>query len=129
MTLTDRWELEPAPTDDELIDPFVIHLPTLLLANKADRIPHLDEELQVFRELTGLTYPAIAVSAVSGEGLESLGPWLFHHLSIARVYTKIPGRPPDKDRPFTVRRNRTVYDVALLVHRDIAQTLKYARRL
>ncbi len=31
------------------------------------------------------------------------------------------------DRPFTVRRGETVYDVAVLVHKEIAQSLKYAR--
>ena len=128
VTLTERWQPEPAAVAaEELDDPFAIRLPTLLLANKADQIPHLDDELQVFRELTGLSYPAIAVSAATGEGLDRLGPWLFRQLGIARVYTKIPGKPPDKDRPFTVRHGQTVYAVALLVHRDIAQTLKYAR--
>ena len=30
-------------------------------------------------------------------------------------------------RPFTVRRGATVQDVARLVHKDVARTLKYAR--
>lgn len=44
-----------------------------------------------------------------------------------RVYTKTPGKPPQKDRPFTVRRGSTVLDVARLVHKDLAESLKYAR--
>jgi ribosome-interacting GTPase 1 len=44
-----------------------------------------------------------------------------------RVYTKTPGRPAERGRPFTVRRGATVYDVARLVHREIAASLKYAR--
>ncbi|MBT8076856.1 MAG: TGS domain-containing protein, partial [Gammaproteobacteria bacterium] len=31
------------------------------------------------------------------------------------------------DKPFTVRRGDTVLDVARLVHRDIAESLKFAR--
>ena len=69
----------------------------------------------------------LSVSATSGHGLDQIGPWLFDSLGVVRVYTKAPGRPPDKDRPFTVRRGQTVYDVAMLVHRDIARSLKYAR--
>ncbi len=69
----------------------------------------------------------IAVSTVTGEGLNEIAPWLFQHLGIVRVYTKAPGRPPDKDRPFTVRRGQTVRDVAVLVHKELAQSLKYAR--
>jgi ribosome-interacting GTPase 1 len=46
---------------------------------------------------------------------------------VVRVYTKVPGQPADHDRPFTLRRGQTVHDVALAVHRDIAEALKYAR--
>lgn len=131
VLLTERWDETPAPlgetTVSEDYDPFALRLPTLMLANKADRIPYLQDELQVFQELTGLRYPVLAVSAATGEGLGGIGPWLFEHLGIVRVYTKAPGRPPDKDRPFTVRRGQTVYDVATLVHKDIAHSLKYAR--
>ncbi len=129
VTLTAHWdEIEVEPDrDDEVPDPFAIRLPTLMLANKADQIAAMDEELQVFQELTGLRYPVLTVSAATGEGLGQIGPWLFERLGIVRVYTKAPGRPPDKDRPFTVRRGQTVYDVAMLVHRDIAHSLKYAR--
>ena len=44
-----------------------------------------------------------------------------------RVYTKAPGRPPDFDQPFTVRRGDTVYDVARMVHQEIADSLKFGR--
>jgi uncharacterized protein len=67
------------------------------------------------------------VSATTGRGLGEIGPWLFSHLGIVRVYSKTPGRPPDRDRPFTLRRGQTVEDLARLVHRDLARSLKYAR--
>ena len=108
-------------------DPFGIVLPTLLVASKSDAVANLEEELETFLELTGYHYPTHAVSAETGEGLEELGRWLFEHLGIVRVYTKIPGQPPDMGRPFTVRRGQTAHDVARLVHRDIAASLKYAR--
>jgi ribosome-interacting GTPase 1 len=130
VTLTERWE--PAggsaevPADSEG-DPFAVRLPTLLLANKADRLGDADAEVQAFREVLGLRYPALAVSAITGHGLGQIGPWLFEHLGIARAYTKVPGRPPDLGRPFTVRRGQTVKDVAELVHKDLARSIKYAR--
>lgn len=123
VTLSARWE--PAGEDDA--DPFALRLPTLLLANKADALPDADGELQAFLEVTGLRYPALAVSASTGHGLGKIGPWLFSHLGIARVYTKTPGHPPDRHRPFVVRRGQTVEDVARLVHKDLARSLKYAR--
>jgi ribosome-interacting GTPase 1 len=130
LTLTERWEATAAargsaPQGDE--DPFALRLPTLMLANKADRISDLDAELQAFRELTSLRYPVLAVSATTGRGLGELGPWLFRSLGIVRVYTKAPGHPPEKNRPFTLRRGQTVGDVARLVHKDLERSLRYAR--
>ncbi len=130
VTLTDRWDAETgsAPADEDRDeDPFAVRLPALLLANKADRIHDIATELETLRELTGLTYRALAVSATTGQGLEEIGAWLFRHLGIVRVYTKAPGRPADKGRPFTLRRGQTVEDVARLVHGDLAHTFKYAR--
>ena len=116
---------EAAAPEDE--DPFAVRLPTLMLANKADQIAHLDGELETFRDLTGERYPVLAVSGASGQGLDGLGPWLFGHLGIVRVYTKAPGHPFERTRPFTLRRGGTVSDVARLVHKDIERTLRYAR--
>jgi len=108
-------------------DPFALRLPTLLLANKADRLGDPDAELSAFLDVAGLPYPALAVSATTGHGLDAIGAWLFAHLGIARIYTKMPGRPPARDRPFVLRHGQTVEDVARLVHKDVARSLKYAR--
>jgi ribosome-interacting GTPase 1 len=112
--------------EEENSDPFLIHLPTLLMANKSDLDPDPDE-VKVLEELLEVHFPAVATSAETGQGIELLGAMLFRGLEIVRVYTKAPGRPADRDRPFTVRRGATVLDVARLVHKDIARTLKFAR--
>jgi len=126
VTLTDRSE--PAgeltgPAAEGADDPFALRFPALFLANKADSLPDPEAELRAFLGLTGLSYPALAVSATKGQGLGEIGPWLITHLGIVRVYTKAPGRPPDRDRPFTLRRGQTVDDVARLVHKDLSSSL------
>jgi ribosome-interacting GTPase 1 len=123
VTLTDDWKLAHEGDDD----PWGIRLPTLLLANKADDEASHEAEFAAFRELTGARYPAMAVSAETGRGLGTLGAWLFENLGVVRVYTKAPGHPPDKSRPFTLRRGQTVGDVARLVHRDLEKAMRYAR--
>ncbi|HWQ37723.1 MAG TPA: GTPase [Burkholderiales bacterium] len=128
VTLSARWPGDSdcaAPAQEE--DPFALRLPALLLANKADLVANIDEELQTLRELTGLRYPALSVSARTGHGLAQIGPWLFRALAIVRVYTKAPGKPPEKRHPFTLRRGQNVEDVARLVHKDLARSLRYAR--
>jgi ribosome-interacting GTPase 1 len=107
-------------------DPFRLDLPTVLIANKSDLDPD-PEEVETLEELLGLRFPAMTVSAKTGEGLDELGPFLFRALEIVRVYTKTPGNPADEDKPFTVRHGGTVHDVAQLVHKDIARELKFAR--
>jgi ribosome-interacting GTPase 1 len=137
ITLSDRWpESNAAATchaealnaldPHEIPDPFRVQLPTFLVANKSDLDPD-PEEVQVLEELTGVHFPAIACSALTGRGLDGLAKSLFQSLHIVRVYTKLPGRPADRERPFTVRRGDTVLDVARLVHEDVARTLKFAR--
>ncbi len=113
-------------SDEKIIDPFMIYLPTLLVANKSDLNPDPDE-VTILEELLGIRFPAVATSAKTGAGLQELGAMLFAGLQIVRVYTKAPGRSADRDRPFTVRRGDTILDVARLVHKDIAQSLKFAR--
>ena len=141
ITLTDRWPgLKAAPGSapasqaqpdqargaEELPDPFRIQLPALLIANKHDLDPD-PEEVRVFEELTDIRYPAIATSTLTGHGLDELARFVFQALGMVRVYTKLPGRPAERVRPFAVRRGDTVLDVARLVHQDVARTLKFAR--
>jgi ribosome-interacting GTPase 1 len=126
--LTAHWPQRGREEDRAALnDPFAVVLPTLMVASKADQIPHLDEELAVLRELAGIDCPVLAVSVETGAGLEELGAWLFRQLGVVRVYTKAPGRLPDSNRPFALRAGDTVADVAQLVHKDFAQSLKYAR--
>jgi len=111
---------------DETGDPFRLELPTVLIANKSDLDPD-PEEVKILEELLGLRFPTLTMSAKTGDGLDELGAFLFSALEIVRVYTKTPGKPADTDKPFTVRRGGTVLDVARLVHKDVAQGLKFAR--
>ena len=69
----------------------------------------------------------MTVSASTGHGLGELGPWLFRQLGIVRVYTKAPHRPSDRGPPFTLHRGQTVRDLARLVHKDLEQSLRFAR--
>ncbi len=130
VQLTERWpgfstsRSEPSAADDD--DPFRIVLPTMLVANKADLDPD-PGEVDVLEELLGVRYPAVSVTATTGDGLDTIGPLLFEGLEVLRVYTKTPGKQAEDDRPFTVRKGATVHDVARLVHKEVADSLQFAR--
>ena len=129
VSLLADWDAalaSPDPDADDY-DPFAIRLPTLLVAAKADLVDDPDGEVAVFKELGGLALPSVVTSVETGAGLDALGPFLFERLAIARVYTKTPGRAPDMGTPFTVRTGGTVHDVARLIHKDFARSVKYAK--
>ena len=132
-TLVTHW---PADADADAVadaagpddDVFALRLPTLLIANKADLLDHADTDLEVLAELEEPHFPTLLVSAQTGAGLGDVGGWLWRRLGLVRVYTKAPGKPAERSRPFTLRSGeQTVEDAARLVHRDMARTLKYAR--
>jgi ribosome-interacting GTPase 1 len=127
VALAERWDAQQEAAVPEGGDPFGLQLPTLMLANKSDQLDDPEAELRVFRELTGLRYPALAVSASTGHGLGELGPFLYTALRIVRVYTKTPGHAADRGHPFTLRRGQTIEHVAALVHQDLVRSLRYAR--
>ncbi len=100
---------------------------TLLVPNKIDD-PEAGERLQMLREFCPLDFPEFLISAQHGTGLEELRHAIYSALDVVRVYTKLPThKEPDYNRPFTVRRGGTLMDVALLIHKDFAQNLKFAR--
>lgn len=130
VSLVPRLGAPAGPGEDEgdaVLDPFRARLPALLLANKADLFADPAAELAVFREIAPDPFDSLAVSAETGAGLAAIGPALFSLLGIARVYSKVPGHPPDMGRPFTLRGGGTVRDVAQQVHRGMAAELKFAR--
>lgn len=118
-----RGKRRAAP-QDTFEDLFRIRLPALLVANKIDLGNH-QENLGRLRQKFG--YPAVCVSAGSGTNLDAIPAYLFKGLGVVRAYTKTPGKPPDLGRPFTLRRGATVAELATLVHKDIAGSLRFAR--
>jgi hypothetical protein len=100
---------------------------TLLVPNKIDA-PGAPERLDLLHELCPLDFPEHVISAQTGAGLEGLRNAIYQALDVVRVYTKSPtAKAADFDRPFTLRRGETLLDVAALVHKDLAENLKFAR--
>ena len=112
------------PFDSE--DETTRHVKTLLIAGKLDAEGAADR-LQVVREWFRPRFPILAVSALTGEGLDDLRRDTYHLLGAMRIYTKVPGKPADRASPFTIPVGGTVLDLAREVHGDFEQTLKFAK--
>lgn len=97
----------------------------LVAANKLDT-PSGEEVYELLVEAVGGRWPLIAISAEDGRGLETLRRLLFQRLEIVRVYTKAPGRPPDRDRPVVLPVGATLEDLADEL-RGFRGPVRYAR--
>jgi hypothetical protein len=67
------------------------------------------------------------VSTTAQTGLDLLGRRTFDALQIMRVYSKQPGKPPDRQTPFTLPCGATVADLAARIHKDLLANMKFAR--
>jgi hypothetical protein len=98
----------------------------LVAAMKSDT-ERAGENLEALRIFYGDRFEIMPVSPAAEREVELLRGKIFLLLGIIRVYSKAPGKKPDRDEPFTLPRGTTVMDLAKAVHKDFAQNLKYAR--
>lgn len=98
----------------------------LIVCTKCD-LPGAMDTFGVLQEL-GPKYPEmLPVSAATGEGLDEMMRRIFVMLNVIRAYAKEPGKPADKEKPFILPIDSTVDELARMVHKDIAENLKFAR--
>ncbi len=101
-------------------------VPTWAVAAKTDE--QLSETVvPLLRARLEPDIPVLALSAMGDADLSPLGRCLFDLNRIVRVYSKTPGKEPDRTRPFILHRGDTLMDFARQVHKDFAQNLQYAR--
>jgi ribosome-interacting GTPase 1 len=100
--------------------------PMLVAVNKVDDDSLMDD-FKVFCELLEGGWTCIPISAESQFGIDHLKRLIFEELDVIRVYSKAPGREPDKNAPFVLASGTTVEEFAAKVHQDFAKNLKSAK--
>ncbi|MCX8081847.1 MAG: 50S ribosome-binding GTPase [bacterium] len=107
---------------------FIFNKNIIWIGNKVD-VPASKDIREIFKELYGekIKNNFIEISAKEGTNIEILPELTFKLLNIIRVYTKIPGKPPDTENPYTLKNGSLVIELAELIHKDIAKNFKYAR--
>jgi ribosome-interacting GTPase 1 len=125
-TAKSRTVLAGARSPEVDLAPGAALRPTLIVANKID-LPAAQANLSVLDGFYAPEFDICRVSALRGDGLEHLRRALFDSLGIIRVYTKIPGKPPDLEKPFTLKSGSTLMDFAAAIHKDFTSRLRFAR--
>lgn len=109
-----------------------VRVKTILAVTRADD-PGCDDRLAYFAEMNSTPLEIVkvdfgpATSTDLNPSKENLRERIYAGLDVIRLYTKKPGRPADTADPFTIPVGGTVEDLALKVHREIAEKLKFAK--
>jgi len=98
----------------------------LVVVNKVDKEIHL-VDYHAFLELAEMTLPSIWVSSSNGRNLDGLLQLLYELSGIIRVYTKVPGKEPNRKAPFVLPKMTTLEDLAGKIHKDFVSKLKFAK--
>jgi len=101
-------------------------IPFMVLANKDDD-ETTEENLEIFKELISNDWPLLSVSTTTGRNLELFKKAVVEKLQIIRVYSKAPGKEPDLNAPFVLKKGSTLEDFAAKVHKDFVDKLKLAK--
>ena len=113
----------PVP-DDLKKPPFIKNV--LILVNKTDN-ERDEEDYKAFLELSELKLPTLGTSTRTSHGLVDFLSKLYELSEIIRVYTKAPGKQPDRTAPFVLPRKSTLRDLANKIHKDFVNKLKFAK--
>jgi ribosome-interacting GTPase 1 len=101
-------------------------LPSIYLGNKC-AMDEAEERLSILGELFEDLPPIHPVSARTGSGLEDFKERVTDSMRLIRVFSKPPGKDPDMNNPFVLKRGATVSELAKTVHKDLAKKMKFAR--
>lgn len=105
----------------------VTYTRAVIVANKID-LPDALDRWEFFRESIPKNLQVFQVSAQTGEGLEPLRDAIYAAMNAVRVYTKHPKqKEPDRDSPFSLKQGSTLFDLAELIHRDMAKQLRFGK--
>jgi ribosome-interacting GTPase 1 len=103
-----------------------VYRPAIVVANKADA-PEAQQRLGELERFVGNKLTIVPVSCKTMTGLNKLGTQIFKALEIIRVYTKEPSHREHSPKPFILKKDSTIADLAKQVHSDFVERFAYAR--
>jgi len=111
-------------TADQLIDVIQgnkVYVPSLIVVNKADTAS--EQQLKVVKKL----YADSIVMSAEKDNPQKLKKAIFEKLKLMRIFLKEVGKKADMEVPLIVRRDSTVQDVSMRLHRDFLKKFKNAK--
>ena len=103
-----------------------IYKPAVIVANKID-LEGSEANLKLLESYVGDRLPILAVSCENRCCLEKLSETMFNVLNIIRVYTKEPNEKEFSKKPFILKKDSTVYNLAKNIHTDFSKKFSFAK--
>jgi ribosome-interacting GTPase 1 len=97
-----------------------------IVLNKMDTAED-SEDVTAFQELAETPLPCVGTGARAHRNLPAFVELLYQLAGVIRVYTKAPGKEPDRSAPFVVPQHSTLADLAGKIHKDFVAKLRFAK--
>ena len=104
-----------------------VYRPAIILANKADLVNNVQQVIDELGRVVEDRLKIIPISCKTKLNLDKLGKEIFGMLDIIRVYTKEPDEKKPSPKPFILKRESTVMDLAKQIHSDFVERFLFAR--
>ena len=104
-----------------------VYRPAIILANKADLVNNVQQVVDELRLVVEDRLKIIPISCKTKLNLDKLGKEIFSMLDIIRVYTKEPDEKKPSPKPFILKKESTVMDLAKQIHSDFVERFLFAR--
>jgi len=101
--------------------------PAMIIANKADLATDVEKQIAKLQNFVKGRLKVIPISCKTGLNLDKIGEEIFKMLDIIRVYTKEPGEKNPSPKPFVLKKDSTVLDLAKQIHSDFVERFMFAR--
>lgn len=102
------------------------HGAIVVVINKLDLTGYA-KHLEEFEGRFGKSVQLMPVSALNDVNILQLKELIFSALNVVRVYSKMPGKKPDFETPFVLKKGSTLIECAGRIHKDFTEKLKYAK--
>ena len=99
---------------------------TIVAGTKADTDRN-GSKAESLSQAFGQDLPIVFLSVKDGMNLDEIRKVIFKSMHVIRVYTKVPGRKAEMDKPYVLKMGTTVHDAAMTIHKNFADDMKFAR--
>lgn len=110
---------------NDLLDILKTQGKKIIVINKSDLLNENEKrKLRATLKSKCKNYPSTLISVKTHENIEELKNKLFQSFNKLRIYTKEPGKEPDKNRPMILEPDSTVKDCAEKILKGFSQRIK-----